>query len=385
MYRQPAYRVRSPPAITPTVAPPAPSPPQIPRALLRSAPSRNMFITIERAAGSMIAAPMPWTARAPIMNPTPVASAAASDATVNSPRPTIRMRRRPSRSAARPPSSKNPPKVSAYAVTTHCRLVWEKCRSRPIVGSETLTIVRSMTVMKNDKASSANARQRLIWDDCDVNWTSGGFRRPVLAASKKTSHHRARFGQPGEKTGVGQPSVGVERRKAPLQLSAFDLVGAERDRSLVRAGGGHGIAGSPEQVRVRGVQRLVALECSVGQQRLKQLEPGLWSDGEPDRRRAVQLDDRRGRDLAQRAVQLRYLLPIGCARVRPADVQGGDRGLQLVLARVPEPHCPVKHLKAFAEPLAIPPRTILLLERDVAPVRRDARIPTGVVQEHQRQ
>ena len=44
----------------------------------------NMFITIDRAAGSMIAAPMPWTARAPIMKPAPVASAAASDAAVNS-------------------------------------------------------------------------------------------------------------------------------------------------------------------------------------------------------------------------------------------------------------------------------------------------------------
>ena len=123
MYCQPAYRVRRPPAITPTVAPPAPSPPQIPSALLRSAPSPNMFITIDRAAGSMIAAPMPWTARAAIMKPAPVASAAASDAALNSPSPSIRMRRRPSRSAARPPRSKNPPNVSAYAVTTHCRLV----------------------------------------------------------------------------------------------------------------------------------------------------------------------------------------------------------------------------------------------------------------------
>src|SRR3954449_5047066 len=67
MYSQPAYRVRNPPAISPTVAPAAPSAPQIPRALLRSAPSWNMFITIDRAAGSMIAAPMPWTARAPTM------------------------------------------------------------------------------------------------------------------------------------------------------------------------------------------------------------------------------------------------------------------------------------------------------------------------------
>ena len=58
--------------------------------------------------------------------------------------------------------------MSAYAVTTHCRLVSLKCRSRPIVGSETLTIVRSMIVMKYATASSANARQRLIFGDWDV-------------------------------------------------------------------------------------------------------------------------------------------------------------------------------------------------------------------------
>ena len=87
MYCQPAYRVSSPPAISPTVAPPAPSPPQIPSALLRSAPSANMFITIDRAAGSMIAAPSPCTARLPIRNASPVASAHASDAAVNSAKP----------------------------------------------------------------------------------------------------------------------------------------------------------------------------------------------------------------------------------------------------------------------------------------------------------
>src|SRR5581483_2150330 len=157
-----------PPAITPTVAPPAPSPPQIPSALLRSAPSANMFITIDRAAGTMSAAPNPWTALAAISDISPVDSAAPSDAAVNNESPTIRIRRRPSRSAARPPSNMKPPNVSAYAVTTHCRLVALKCRSRPIVGNETLTIVRSMTVMKNDTANNAKARQRLIFADVDA-------------------------------------------------------------------------------------------------------------------------------------------------------------------------------------------------------------------------
>ncbi len=46
---------------------------------------------------------------------------------------------------------------------THCKFDSEKWRSRPIVGSATLTIVRSTTVMKNETASTANARQRRIW------------------------------------------------------------------------------------------------------------------------------------------------------------------------------------------------------------------------------
>ncbi len=113
MYCQPAYRVSSPPVTSPTVAPLAASAPQIPSALLRSAPSSNMFITIDSAAGTMIAAPIPCTARAPIRNASPVASAHASDAAVNTTEPRIKTRRRPSRSAARPPSSRKPPNVSA--------------------------------------------------------------------------------------------------------------------------------------------------------------------------------------------------------------------------------------------------------------------------------
>src|SRR5919204_560450 len=55
MYCQPTYRVTRPPVIRPTVAPAAPMPPQIPSALLRSAPSANRFITIDSAAGSATA------------------------------------------------------------------------------------------------------------------------------------------------------------------------------------------------------------------------------------------------------------------------------------------------------------------------------------------
>ena len=146
--------------MTPIVAPAAPMPPQIPSALFRSAPSVNMFITIESAAGSTTAAPRPCRPRIAIRNPELVASPAPSEAPVNSASPSMRMRRRPSRSAARPPRSRKPPKVSPYAVMTHCRLDSEKCSLRPIVGRATLTIVRSTTVMKKATASTAKARQR---------------------------------------------------------------------------------------------------------------------------------------------------------------------------------------------------------------------------------
>ena len=108
--------------------------PHRPSALLRSAPSVNMFITIDSAAGSTTAALRPWTPRMTIRKVPLVASAQASEAAVNNASPAMNTRLRPSRSAARPPSSRNPPKVSAYAVTTHCRSDCAKCRSRPIVG-----------------------------------------------------------------------------------------------------------------------------------------------------------------------------------------------------------------------------------------------------------
>ena len=55
---------QTPPASTPTAAPEPPIAPQMPSALLRSAPSSKVVVMIESAAGEMIAAPKPWTARA---------------------------------------------------------------------------------------------------------------------------------------------------------------------------------------------------------------------------------------------------------------------------------------------------------------------------------
>ena len=100
-----------PPNSTPAAAPLPPIAPQIPSALFRSAPSSNVVVMIASVAGEMIAAPSPCTARAAISTPIEPESPQASDATENSATPAMNTRRRPSRSAARPPSSRKPPNV----------------------------------------------------------------------------------------------------------------------------------------------------------------------------------------------------------------------------------------------------------------------------------
>ena len=63
---------------------------------------------IESAVGVMIAAPMPWRARAPISAAGDQASPQRSEAAVKTTRPNMNTRRRPSRSAARPPRRSRP-------------------------------------------------------------------------------------------------------------------------------------------------------------------------------------------------------------------------------------------------------------------------------------
>ena len=92
-------------------APAPPTAPQTPSAFARSGPWK-VVVMIDSAAGDSIAAPRPCPARAAKKTAALVASAEASEATVNTPRPVRKTRRRPSRSAARPPSSSRLPKTS---------------------------------------------------------------------------------------------------------------------------------------------------------------------------------------------------------------------------------------------------------------------------------
>jgi len=70
-----------------------------------------MMIAI--AAGAISAAEAPCTIRARISTTPVQASPHNRDATANSATPAMNTRRRPKRSAALPPSSSSPPKVSA--------------------------------------------------------------------------------------------------------------------------------------------------------------------------------------------------------------------------------------------------------------------------------
>ena len=58
-HSQPPYSVSTPPSSTPAAPPEPDTAPQTPSALLRSAPSVNMFVTIDSADGASSAAPSP--------------------------------------------------------------------------------------------------------------------------------------------------------------------------------------------------------------------------------------------------------------------------------------------------------------------------------------
>ena len=111
-HSQPAHSVSTPPSSTPAAPALPATAPQTPSALFRSAPSRKVVVMIESAAGDRIAPPRPWTARAAISQPSDCAKPPTRDAAANSNSPLMNTLRRPSRSATRPPSSRNPPKVS---------------------------------------------------------------------------------------------------------------------------------------------------------------------------------------------------------------------------------------------------------------------------------
>src|SRR5215472_10485242 len=129
-------------------------------ARVRGGPSGKVLVISDSAAGAVTAPPMPWAARAASSHPWEVARPPAREAAENSSSPAMNILRRPSRSPARPPSSSSPPKVSAYALTTHSRPDPENPSARWMCGSATLTMVASSTTISCAAAKTSRARPR---------------------------------------------------------------------------------------------------------------------------------------------------------------------------------------------------------------------------------
>ena len=149
-----------PPASSPAAPPPTLIAAYTPIARLRGGPGGNVVTMRASAAGATIAPPAPCTTRAASSHAWEVANPPAREAAENSSRPVTNIRRRPSRSPARPPSSSSPPNARAYALTTHSRPAPENPRARWICGRATLTMVESSTTINCAVAMTSSARPR---------------------------------------------------------------------------------------------------------------------------------------------------------------------------------------------------------------------------------
>ena len=106
--RQP-IEASSPPATRPSENPPAAVPAYTPSALVRCGPSGKLPVTSASPAGAMNAAATPVTNRATSSIQPSVAKPPRPEKTRKTVSQNRNIRRRPSRSAARPPSSMKPP------------------------------------------------------------------------------------------------------------------------------------------------------------------------------------------------------------------------------------------------------------------------------------
>ena len=93
----------------PSEKPPAAAPPYTSSARLRASPSSKFVVMIDRLAGVRNPALTPVAKRARISTHPDGASPPSPEKAMNTTSAARNMRRRPSRSAARPPSSTKPP------------------------------------------------------------------------------------------------------------------------------------------------------------------------------------------------------------------------------------------------------------------------------------
>ena len=136
----------------PTSGPIATARPAMPDQAPSAAPRRSRETAALRSvsvSGVTIAAPNPWTARAAISQSADGASAAAAEAAVKIPTPSMNIRFRPNRSPSAAPVSRKTAKVRVYAFTVHSSSSREAPRSTRITGIAVETTRLSSTTMKS--------------------------------------------------------------------------------------------------------------------------------------------------------------------------------------------------------------------------------------------
>src|SRR6266540_1625946 len=143
------------------------------------------------ASGMTKAAPAPWNVRAAMSTSTDGASAHAAEATVNSPSPAAKTRRRPYRSPRAAPVISSTAKQRTYALTVHSRSSNEAPRSRWIVLKAVATTSMSSTTMNEARALSPRT-QRCV---------AVLFVMPVVTPQRRETGRRPVSGSAGVGTG----------------------------------------------------------------------------------------------------------------------------------------------------------------------------------------
>jgi hypothetical protein len=132
---------------------------------------------IDMATGLSIEPPAPWSARAAISQPIPGARPHSSEPAPKAAKPAWNKRRRPTRSAVDPASTRKLASTRVYASTVHCKPATEACRSRRMAGSATLTIEMSITTTAMLAQQIASTRDRR-------RWLGSGMRVPSAGAAR---------------------------------------------------------------------------------------------------------------------------------------------------------------------------------------------------------
>ena len=124
--------------------------------------------------GDSNAPPTPWSTRAPMSSPALGARPQRAEATANQTTPIEKIRLRPKRSPSEPPRSRKAARVSAYPVTTHCRVPTPPWKSRPMEGSAMPTTVESSMAMPEPSTVAATTHRPVPLERARGSATAGG-------------------------------------------------------------------------------------------------------------------------------------------------------------------------------------------------------------------